>query len=559
MNTNVNKAFQTVKAQMKNDKEKGMNSSRIMDSGKATMIQRGSIRARKMALLEDVDKLKQKLRHEENVHRALERAFNRPLGALPRIPSYLPPDTMELLAEVAVLEEEVVRLEEQVVNCRQGLYQEAVHISSSKRSIDNLSDSYDLCQAKDPKPNQSKLSLQTAVDSATSTGSHSSSPSDDRLGKESKSCSTYEKHDRKSPNLKIQSKKTSIKRPPRQCKALDNHSDPRRLQVENRIGNHGNVRGKNSNVQGLKSARDYNPNKVSESIMKCLLNIFLRTSMHMTDTTSSLSGKSFRDPYGICSEFERRDIGPYRDLIVIEANSMNPNRTILSVFLVHRLKLLFDKLAHVDLVGLSHQEKLAFWINIYNSCMMNAFLDYGIPGSPEMIMELMQKATINVGGHWLNPITIEHFILRLPYHSKYTIGKGIKNDVMTTRNIFGLELSEPLVTFALSSGSWSSPAVKVYSASKIEDELEAAKKEYLQAAIGISTKNKVVAIPKLLEWYLLDFAKDLESLLDWIFLQLPCELGKEAIECLERKKDKPLTQVLKIMPYEFNFRYLIHA
>ena len=37
-----------------------------------------------------VDKLKKKLRHEENVHRALERAFNRPLGALPRLPPYLP-------------------------------------------------------------------------------------------------------------------------------------------------------------------------------------------------------------------------------------------------------------------------------------------------------------------------------------------------------------------------------------------------------------------------------------------------------------------------------------
>ncbi|KAJ4871249.1 hypothetical protein Rs2_47131 [Raphanus sativus] len=63
-----------------------------------------------------VDKLKRKLRHEENVHRALERAFTRPLGALPRLPSYLPRHTLELLAEVAVLEEEVVRLEEQVRN-----------------------------------------------------------------------------------------------------------------------------------------------------------------------------------------------------------------------------------------------------------------------------------------------------------------------------------------------------------------------------------------------------------------------------------------------------------
>ena len=38
-----------------------------------------------------VEKLKKKLRHEENVHRALERAFTRPLGTLPRLPPYLPP------------------------------------------------------------------------------------------------------------------------------------------------------------------------------------------------------------------------------------------------------------------------------------------------------------------------------------------------------------------------------------------------------------------------------------------------------------------------------------
>lgn len=106
-----------------------------------------------------VDKLRKKLRHEENVHRALERAFTRPLGALPRLPPFLPSQvsafsllfrsisqanqpiillncaqTLELLAEVAVLEEEVVRLEEQVVNFRQGLYREAIITSMAKNA-----------------------------------------------------------------------------------------------------------------------------------------------------------------------------------------------------------------------------------------------------------------------------------------------------------------------------------------------------------------------------------------------------------------------------------------
>lgn len=55
----------------------------------------------------------------------------------------------------------------------------------------------------------------------------------------------------------------------------------------------------------------------------------------------------------------------------VEANSVNPDQTTISVFLVSRLRLLLGKLAEVDLKGLTHQEKLAFWINTYNSCMMN--------------------------------------------------------------------------------------------------------------------------------------------------------------------------------------------
>lgn len=65
--------------------------------------------------------------------------------------------TLELLAEVAVLEEEVVRLEEQVVNYRQGLYQEAVSICSRRITDDNhLSDSCPQLHGKVSKQRHSR-------------------------------------------------------------------------------------------------------------------------------------------------------------------------------------------------------------------------------------------------------------------------------------------------------------------------------------------------------------------------------------------------------------------
>ena len=97
--------------------------------------------------------------------------------------------------------------------------------------------------------------------------------------------------------------------------------------------------------------------------------------------------------------------------------------------------------------------------------------------------------------------------------------------------------------------------VRVYTASQVENELEVAKKEYLQAVVGISSIK--FAFPKLLDWYLLDFSKDLDSMLDWICLQLPSELGKEAIKHLEKAKSESLLQFVQIIPYEFSFRYLL--
>ncbi|XP_072079509.1 uncharacterized protein [Arachis hypogaea] len=508
-----------------------MRESLAQGKGRASRDGRTRSKERKLALQQDVERLKKKLRNEENIHRALQRAFNRPLGALPRLPPYLPPNTLGLLAEVAVLEEEIARLEEQVMHFRQDLYQEAVYTSSSKMKMDHSSR---LVKLKSPSPT---ITLP-----------------EDRQGKENQSCSHSHKNT-KQFNSKTKTTKTPINTLPLHNKPWHR---PKRQTVQQEL---------RVNDQPMAEPTDHeeSPNIISENILKCLSSILLRMSTaKYPDSTAGMlrdpksrnctQGTWFQDPYGTCLEFGEMDIGPYKQFRAIEAESFSPKRTANSLFLQHRLKLLLRKLSSVNLENLNHQEKLAFWINIYNSCMMNAFNEHGLPESPETVVALMHKATINVGGHLLSATTIEHCILRLPYHWKLT-SKGAKNHEMTVRSIYGLELSEPLVTFALSCGTWSSPAVRVYTASQVENQLEAAKREYLQAAVGISTSK--FAIPKLLDWYLLDFAKDLESLLDWICLQLPSEIGKEAIKFLENRKTEPLSQFVQIMPYEFSFRYLL--
>ncbi|KAI5598231.1 hypothetical protein BDE02_02G118400 [Populus trichocarpa] len=442
MNTSARNRLQSMKAPMKLEKEKAEMQGSKPNVAKNRRI---SSRERKIALQQDVDNLKKQLRHEENIHRALERAFSRPLGALPRLPPYLPRATLELLAEVAVLEEEVVQLEEQIVYFKQDLYQEAVHISSSKRNMGSFSDLYNLYRIKNPKPDQLKSSAQNLDKSATSMISHLPSLSTDGTGKENAfSTANSTKNNKGSSIHKAQTSKNMFKIPAVNNGSAEKTLDSPKLQLERRVTGQENVEARTVVTPGERLSGDDSPNKVSEDIMKCLSSIFLRMSSVKNKPTaddlpfsSTLvpqeNGKEIecRDPYGICSEFGNRDIGSYKRLFSIEPGAINPNRTSNSLFLLHRLVLLLGKLASVNLQNLSHQEKLAFWINIYNSCMMNAFLEHGIPESPEMVVELMRK----------------------------TISKGAKNDEMAARNKFGLELSEPLVSFALRCGSWSSPAL----------------------------------------------------------------------------------------------------
>lgn len=63
----------------------------------------------------------------------------------------------------------------------------------------------------------------------------------------------------------------------------------------------------------------------------------------------------------------------------------------------------------------------------------------------------------------------------------------------------------------------------------------------------------------MLDWYLLDFAKDLEALMDWVCLQLPSELRKQALMCLEKRGRgiEPLANKVQVMDYDYKFRYLI--
>ncbi|XP_008673093.1 uncharacterized protein [Zea mays] len=196
-----------------------------------------------------------------------------------------------------------------------------------------------------------------------------------------------------------------------------------------------------------------------------------------------------------------------------------------------------------------------------------AFLQHGLPPSPEKLLALLNQASVNVGGTVLNVVSIEHLILRHSPDAKQGImGDDGQTDLLHS---YGLGYPEPNVVFALCRGSRSSPALRVYTAEDVSNELERAKVEYLESSVRVAgRKQRAVVVPKLLHWHMRDFADDAASLLEWVHSQLPRASGplRRAIrEVLGANMGSgsraptpaPAAKMLEVEPYDADFCYLL--
>ncbi|XP_020884842.1 uncharacterized protein LOC9315878 isoform X1 [Arabidopsis lyrata subsp. lyrata] len=500
-------------------------------------------------LEEGVMHLKERLEEEEAVSRTLRAAFDGSIVSLPSLSSlFLPPQFSELIQELAVVEAEILCLDRKIEELKLKLYYEQrqtqeMQLTEQKRTLARQSHVRQSTLPLRHDLHQRSLShcyQRSTLDTASTTHSRLSfSYAPDFLDTTSSGCFT------------------------------DEFDAVSRMQM-------GRVR-KGLRLVEAKTKDD--PNEVSEQLINCLIGIYLELN-HVSSKTkgdvslsrrpSSCSRKSNTysyyqnamnlDPYHVLQDSSggvTRDIGPYKNFIHISRSSIDVTRfTHYCSPAVPRLSILMEKLSEVDLSFLTYKQKLAFWINIYNACIMHAFLEYGLPSSHNRLLTLMNKASLNVGGIVLNALAIEHFVLRHPCEPEHKDSLDEKETLL--RHTYGLGYSEPNVTFALCRGSWSSPALRVYTAEEVVNDLGRARVEYLEASVGVSSKKKIV-VPQLLQWHMKDFADDIESLLEWIYSHLPRSgnLKGMIMECLKRKAKVPLAKMVEIQTYGHEFRYLL--
>lgn len=97
--------------------------------------------------------------------------------------------------------------------------------------------------------------------------------------------------------------------------------------------------------------------------------------------------------------------------------------------------------------------------------------------------------------------------------------------------------------------------LKVYSASNLKEELNAAKREFLQANVVVKKSSKVF-LPKLVERFSREASISIDNILGWVMESVDKKLHDSIHKCLDRKANKKSSQIIEWRPYSSRFRYM---
>uniref|UniRef100_A0A7N0ZWX5 DUF547 domain-containing protein n=1 Tax=Kalanchoe fedtschenkoi TaxID=63787 RepID=A0A7N0ZWX5_KALFE len=526
----------------------------------------------KFQLEKDVQRLHEQLQEEMELHKVLESALERIYVKSPR-PSPIRPQ--ELVANLATLEATVSALEQELLSLHFRLSQERNERRLAEYRTTHLS--------------LQKSKLSRCVKQSTHENSQSTEETSYHEGRNAEVKATEEVSPATS-SLKISgrsrthSRKTSV------------DSDTERRQSP--------VHAKLTKEMPTKGLWEY-PNRLSEEMIRCMKNIFISladsaapfksstsishfspTSPHGHLSSSSFWSLSERtaasprmqspqvdvndsdilaadnayDPYRVHGKLSWKDIGNYGSATEVSWMCVGKKQLEYAAAALRKFRILVEQLAKVNPTHLNGNEKLAFWINLYNALLMHAYLAYGVPKSELKLFSLMQKAAYTVGGHSFSAAAIEYVILRMkpPVHRpQIALLLALhKLKMSDEQRKFAIDAYEPLLTFALSSGMYSSPAVRIYHANNVKEELEEAQRDFVRAAVGVSSKGKLL-VPKLLHCFAKGFVDD-QHLAVWIssYLQPDQALFVEQSMSLRRQKFLG-SRNCGILPFDSRFRYLL--
>ncbi|KAF6141626.1 hypothetical protein GIB67_001178 [Kingdonia uniflora] len=456
--------------------------------------------------------------------------------------------TSELVAEIELLEEEVASREQHVLNLYRSIFDNCVSAAPSQPSSSRASPAHVKTEGRKHPSIISSAFCSSAKKFTLQPFQVLASISDSK---------------KKSVSLQTKTRRTSSLSGQTNTHIENISSDPIKVQEKVPTGE------KISLARTLKDHLYQCPSKLSEELVRCTASIYCwlqnAVSTKPEKNRSPLLSRSSTNVI-----LPRRGVGENREwscrsTVEISWISTDKNQFSRASYAINNYRVLVEQLERVDASQMESNAQMAFWINVYNALVMHAHLAYGISQGSLRRMALFHKAVYNIGGYVISASTIEQsiFCIRTPRAGRWfeaIISTAMRKKAGEDRQLrcarFAIQNSQPLVCFALCTGTSSDPVLKVYTATEVVEQLEVAKREFLQSNVVVKKSWKVF-LPKVLERFAKESSMGSDELLKWVLENVDRKLHDSIQKCLDCKLKKKASQIIEWLPYNTRFRYIL--
>lgn len=155
----------------------------------------------------------------------------------------------------------------------------------------------------------------------------------------------------------------------------------------------------------------------------------------------------------------------------------------------------------------TREQRLAFWINLYNVLVLDATVTFGVSHSVTEgrlgVVSFFRRAAYGVGGQRFSANDIEHGILRA--NRPHWAIPGPQFGPRDPRLAWRVTPHDPRIHFALNCASRSCPPIGVYDAECIDAQLDLAATSFVANDVEIDPRAGIVRLSSLFNWYAGDF------------------------------------------------------
>lgn len=198
------------------------------------------------------------------------------------------------------------------------------------------------------------------------------------------------------------------------------------------------------------------------------------------------------------------------------------------------------ELQGVQLQALTHDEKIAFFGNVYNALCLHCYIVQSAPTNIIRRWVFFRTLAYRIAGLDMSLDDIEHGILR--GNKRAPMIKIVQQlRPSDPKCQYVLSKRDGRIHFVISAGTRSDPPIRILDSESVQEQLHEGTVEFLSRSVKIDVAARTVTLPRIFMWYADDFPNPELALLRWVGRHLLAEPAGALLSLLVNGDENPPT------------------